>query len=569
MDNTNLPDLTFPAVHYGRFETPLDLRPLLYQGGASAKANLVSTQIAQGVLGAPLIQRLPLVEKLHEHIKGNLAAGGSRGSAQITIRRLREFFAWADNAQAPLALDSVTGTYIAWTDHLLHRQRVAGDVSEIHVYQVAVCVAKVLSDVLQLRYGILSMTRMRRPSQIRPILGVKADKQNIEHTFAFGHALLDITNALSVDSIKGKLPVTIHFRTGQVIEEWLKLKPFGSLKTLDEKVRPSTRRNTIAKRNAWEADTSLRTRHALVNLRIEAEMLIFIAQTGMNLEQAHTLKMNKFRYRSHLDGYQVYRVYKGRRHGEVAFDIFSEYREIFENYLAWRKAIFPEDDDGLLFPLVRAGRETRKPSFSMVMKYCEKLGIRFVPPRELRKTRINWFLRRSQDPAITAEMHAHTQETLIRHYEQPSLQVAMAEINRFHMRTDPAITPPGPGLCIAAVPQAVPNAPPEATVPDCISPAGCLFCLHHRDIDSADHMWSLASYRHLKSLELARYRPPTKNNNPHPAAATVVRITNKLKQFEQSSEVRRLWVREALMRVEEDNHHPNWEGFIRLIEEGI
>lgn len=99
-----------------------------------------------------------------------------------------------------------------------------------------------------------------------------------------------------------------------------------------------------------------------------------------------------------------------------------------------------------------------------------------------------------------------------------------------------------------------------------MSPAGCLFCDHQRDLDSEDHVWSLATYRHYKSLELARYMRLSKSGAPHPAAAAVERITAKLRRFEASSEVRKCWVREALARVDEGNYHPKWDGFIQLLE---
>lgn len=167
---------------------------------------------------------------------------------------------------------------------------------------------------------------------------------------------------------------------------------------------------------------------------------------------------------------------------------------------------------------------------------------------------------------MTAEMHSHTQETLIRNYEQPHLQVAMIEISRFHALTDPAIAPPGPGICIEAVPKAIPGAQPESPVPDCASPAGCLFCEHQRDIDCEDHVWSLSSYRHFKSLELASYRLPAKGSEPISAMATMDRVTAKLKYFKESSKVRALWVSEALARIEEGDYHPRWDGFIQLVE---
>lgn len=573
MHELDIPDLTFPMVQYGKQAIAWDLRPLLYLDGAGVNARKVCDQIANGTLGAPISNRLPLVEKLHEVIAGKLAEGRSRKTAESSIFSLRKFFSWSDGKGRSLTLESVESVYLDWVDHLLHRHKVVSDISESTVNRLAAQVARMLDEALDLRVGLLCKTRSRKPPSKRCVLGTQADKQNLEQTFAFGYALMDISDALSVDAIRGSLPVKIAFRTGQVIEEWSALRELNKVKAItDGYAWPYARKTVINARAAWEADTSIRTRYPLVNMRIMAEMLIFIAQTGMNLAQAHQLKICKFRYQSHIDGYKVFRVYKGRRQGEVAFEIFSEYKAIFERYLSWHEAMFPGNDEGLLFPLVsQSGGVTGRasdvaPNFQSLQKRFKRLGICFIPPSALRKTRINWLLRFSRDPAMTAEMHAHTQETLIRNYEQPHLQVAMVEISRFHARSDPAIAPPGPGVCIKAVPKAIMGTPPEAPIPDCASPAGCLFCEHQRDIDSEDHVWSLSSYRHFKSLELASYRLATKGSAPISAVATMDRVTAKLKYFKESSEVRTLWVCEALARIEEGDYHPRWDGFIQLME---
>ncbi len=94
-----------------------------------------------------------------------------------------------------------------------------------------------------------------------------------------------------------------------------------------------------------------------------------------------------------------------------------------------------------------------------------------------------------------------------------------------------------------------------------------MFCVNHRDIESEDHVWSLSSLRHLKSLELARYRPPASAkviNDQHPALLAIERLTAKLRFFEEHSEVHKLWVDEARERINEENYHPAWDGFIRL-----
>lgn len=52
----------------------------------------------------------------------------------------------------------------------------------------------------------------------------------------------------------------------------------------------------------------------------------------------------------------------------------------------------------------------------------------------------------------------------------------------------------------------------------------------------------------------------------HPALLVIERLAAKLRFFEESSEVRRLWVEESKARIREGNYHPAWDGFIRLAE---
>jgi len=292
----------------------------------------------------------------------------------------------------------------------------------------------------------------------------------------------------------------------------------------------------------------------------------------MNLAQACRLRRGKFRYQSDGEDVLVYRVYKGRRAGEADFRIFREYRSLFDRYVAWLDVLIPLEEDDRLFPYVYPGAI---PSNNSVSKFrsihprCERLGIKYFGPQSLRKTRINWLLRRSGDPALTAEMAQHSQETLIRVYRQPNHQIAAREITRFHQLTDPAIAPPGPGACIEMRrnPRSITRKPENAPTPDCVNPAGCLFCDFHRDIETMEYVWSLLSYCQLKIIELARFAPPSKNDTAHPAITSVIsRISAKLKFFEESSAIRSQWVSEARNRVLEGRYHEAWDGFIQCLE---
>ncbi len=569
--SSSMVDLTFPVLEYGTNETPWDLQPFLYRGGSAAKVKHVVRQIANGELGRLLPERIELVTRLHEQIADDLAGGGSRFSAQNKIGALRRFFAWSDTEEAHLSLETVADTFIRWTDHLLHRHRVERSVSEVTLYDLTRLTATMLDRALDREASLSKSTRVRKPRRKGKVHTTKADKQNLQSTFEFGYFLADICNALTSETTTGALPVRIPFRTGQVLEQWSGLP--NPNKAAARRTRPQCQaqiRASLAARAAWEQDRTLRTRYPLVNLRIESELLMFIAQTGMNLQQAHTLRVEQFHYTSHLDGYQV-RTFKRRREGEVLFEIYASYRDWFERYLTWRSEWFSSDPDELLFPLIRIGGRIGEeaPQFTNLARICSEMGMPIVRPRRLRGTRINWMLRESQNPQQVAELAQHTMETLIRVYTDPHPQLAMVEITRFHQLNDPSLTPPAPGRCVSITPEPVRGTPQNAPRPDCIHATGCLFCTQHRDIESADHVWSLDSLRHLKSLELARHRPPSSRNQPaaeHPALLVIGRLTAKLRFFEESSEVRKLWVDEARARITEGDYHPAWDGFIRLAE---
>ena len=572
MHEVNLPDLTFPDVALGIKVTPWDLQPLLYKGGAGALANKVAGLIAAGKLGPPLVERIELIEKIHEEIRAALTAGGSKETALASISTMRHFVKWADSAGHSLSLGTVTKIFVHWTDHLLHRIRVVKDLLQQSAYTTVRTVGGILDKVLERGSPIITTTRITKVLKKKRVRGVKADKQNLQESFVFGYLLLDIMDGLSVDALWGGLPVHIPLRTGKKLLEWSGLSSTEKLRCANPETAGQRYYAKLSAqlRSNYETDRTLRTRYPLANLRIEAELLFFISQTGMNLSQAHQLKLRHFSYSSTIDGYQV-RDYKHRRKGEVLFEIFADYKSVFERYLVWRRDVFPDDSEGLLFPLVRLGGRAadKAPSLSRIRKTCRKLGIQFIPPAHLRNTRINWILRRSGDVDMTAEQAQHSKQTLTRIYEEPNLQRTMTEVVRYWQSADPIIAPPAPGVCIGS-PMPVDRIPPGATQPDCIRPSGCIWCEHHRDVDSLDYVWSVSSFRHLKTLELAKYHPPQKDNWPtHPTLFAIERLSDKLRWFQLSNTVRNGWVEELLARVEEDDYHPAWCDFIQSIEGDI
>ncbi len=565
------PDLTFPMLAYGKDETPLDLRPLLYKGGAGTNAKLVSVRIDAGELGIPLENRIEVVQQMHEVFSDFLGRGGRPDTLRKNLERLRSFFRWADESCSSIDLKSVESSYLHWTDALIHRVRVGKGLSEATAYSYALSTGWVLDRVLQRKRPIIRMTRLKLPKRGQRAVSPKADKQNLEETFAFGHFLLDIADGLSVDAVWGPLPIRIPLRNGQVLEEWSALKRPETIKAPNPRY-PASQAKYLARmmaqsREKYEEDRSLRTRYPLINLRITAEMFMFMGQPGVNLAQAHQLRMDQWKFKPSTHGYEV-RTYKHRRWGPVAFEIYSEYKKVFKRYLEWRTAIFPNDPDGLLFPLIRHGRHIETaPGFTSLIRRCQRASVKYLPPSVLRNTNVNWMLRRTNDPDLTAEEKQHSKKTLINSYERPSLQRSMVQIKGYWAKHDPAQAAVGPGSCTGKAPDPIPDIPATATKPDCQTPAGCLFCAHQRDIDSLDHVWSLATYRLLKSFELASDRKlGSKQAQPkHPAELAIDRLTAKLAYIEDSNATRKSWVKEVLLRIEEGRYHPDWAG---MIEDG-
>jgi integrase len=564
-----IPDLTFPMVKYGRDETPWDLRVLLYKEGAKANPKIVFNQIAEGQLGRPLIERLELVKRIHLEITAQLVGGGAKPTAQTRVITLRTFVAWADEFDQAMSLESVEDTYRHWCDHLQNRVRLKA-IKNITAYHTALYVSSILDAVLNRSQPLITTTRLKRLKRSKRAVSVAADKQRLTDTFAFGQLCLDVIDSLPYEAIFGPLPVRIQARDGRAIELWSKRQDPSSLVSLQPEYKNKHHRDAVLKHHAaWDSDRTLRTRYPLVNLRILAELMLFIGQTGMNLSQAHNLLLTQCSYKSTIDGFEV-RDYKERRKGEVLFEIFSEYKDVFEEYLAWRKQAFGTSSDRL-FPFIRqnGALETTRIHFDRLRDdVCSRMGIAFVPPRMLRNTRVNWLLRESRDPEQTAEQAQHKRETLLSIYEQPSLQVAMREIIRFQLRTDPRLggtimACPAPGSCDGA-PEGLPELPPEAPKPDCMNPSGCLFCTHHRDVDSEDYVFSTASMRHLNTVILPRFRPLAKGKADSAGHLQMVIdvLTAKLKWFSDSNAKRKAWVDEALEKLAEGDYHVHWRYLI-------
>jgi len=560
---------TFPIAKYGKRQTPWNLLPLLYRGGTRENVRNVLEKIDAGLLGKPIESRISLVDGIHQHINHWMVSGRSQHTAKIKFNIIRSFFGWCETNNHEITVESIETSVIAWSSFQLQRER-SNIIQLTSSSGLVSTLCAIFDDVLGLKSKLHSKTSVHHPRSKRKKPGAgQSNKQSLEEAYQFGHVLYDITLGLSAETIRGTLPVKIPLRIGGELIEWSRLRPDSIVKRLNSPdVAPHHKRETEQTRAAYIADTSLRTRHPLVNLRLEAELLIFIAETGLPLAVAYALPCRKYTYKSIIGGYELHQIYKARAEREILGEIHSEYRSVFENYIKWRNEIFPDDEDGLLFPLRSGmGRATHEaPTFGALHKRCDKLSIPFIGARRLRNLKVNFLLRETQSPALTAEMAQHTVETLFRNYHEPNHQTAVIEISRFHALHDPSLTPPGPGVCVEFNPTSLFVESNSIPIADCLSPSGCLFCLQQRDIESEDHVWSLLTFSHLKTLELSRNSPLGKDPLLHPAHSTVLRIASKIELFERHTALGKIWIINSKEKVAEGDYHPKWAGFIRLAE---
>lgn len=498
--------------------------------------------------------------------------GLASATLKTKIGSVHSLFKWAERIKVEPTIETIKNIFTSWVDSL-YRRVTLKEIGERTVYSTVTTVVRPLAEVLETSTKALLMAAgVKKPRRAWRTLSAKADRQSLEDTFSFGHALLDITNSLSKESVFGPLPCTLQFRTGKTLEKWSGLRPPNELECLDPNLSYAARiRAAELRRAAYERDTSFKNRSSLLNLRIEAEMLIFIAQTGMNLAQVKSLRAGSFRYESYNDGYEIRRVYKNRRLGEVEFEIFSEYRPVFERYLQWRAEVLRlPKTSGLLFPFLDlngkpSSLQPIRVTATSVKNVMKSIDVPYVPPRTLRRTRINWLLRKSDDPSLTAELAQNTQKTVLEVYQDPHHQRAAPECTLFWQKQIKMRSSVAPGGCVGTGPRLKDDAPENAPRPDCIGPGGCIFCQWHRDIDSMDYAWSQLSYQYLKTLEVAGYAPGTLKGDS-PAELTIAEIAAKMTTMEASSKRRALWVKEARERIQEGEYHEDWDGWIRLKE---
>ncbi|CAE6796727.1 hypothetical protein R75461_04987 [Paraburkholderia nemoris] len=561
--------LDFPAMDYGPRQVPITMCALLFRGGARQDRRNVERVLQSGDLGPEIPQRIPLVIDIHRYLTAELVAGGSPHTLRDSVDKMRWFYTYADELGVDPDKANVRWLFNKWTRHL-QDQIVARRLKKATAFQRGTGVSRMLAAALDTdRNSITRGSHLQSDSSKKKSLGVETDKQNLQHTFEFGNDIIDIIQCLTATTCLGPLPVPISLRSGATIPLWCGLIPEEKVRALTapELCMPHDVKEAKAVRERRSNDNSVSFRRPIINFRIQAEFLLFISQTGMNAAPACALKIGDFRYESFQNGYRV-RKYKNRKRGGVEFEIFSEYRPLFERYLEFRSEFFPTNQTDLLFPLTGDGSQPNRHGFrpQSLKKFFRSVGRIFVNAKDLRQTRINWLLRQTDDPGIVAELGQHSEQTMFRSYIRPNHQRAIREWSEFFAAYDSHLESPAPGSCEERAPLRSDAFVSTSPQPDCKNPAGCLFCFHYRGINNFDYVWSLFSFRELKILELANYKKIAGTSVNNPVMMSVERVTDIVDELKQKGTLQHEWWSEAQSRMLERHHHPRWAGFISLSE---
>lgn len=552
----------FANVDYRPKQIELYLDVLLYRGASQIHSRAVRELLEQGHFGKPLQPRWSLVERIHQYLNGELVAGGSAATLRRSVGAIRDFYAYADALEVDLDDSNAVAVFRDYISNQYDSSK-----TDVTVFGTGTSLAKVLASALGVnRTAVVAGTRLRWRSDSPYALGNQADKASISDVLAFGRVLLDLINALSIEACTGDIPIRINIPSiGRELQHWLGMSPAEKLPTASDPAAYSASviRASAERREMRSKNTSLNVRHPIINLRLQAEYLLFISQTGMNPSQVRSLTMGDFRYETADGGYRV-RKYKSRRRGEVEFEIFSEYRAHFEKYLQFRSSVVGPERDALFVYLGQAGADWNGQLDPIYLKrFLSKNGLPFQTARTLRNARQNWLIRRTDNPALVAGMGQHTVDTLIRTYEKPSHHRSALEWSRFFDQFESTVISTAPGRCNGD-PSPRPSRSLSAAEPDCINPAGCVFCAQYRGSDTLDFVWSLLSYRALKATELALDRLNV-NHQPSAGMTTVIeKLTEIADAYRSRSktnadryEVAKAWIRQ-------ENFHPRWAGFITL-----
>lgn len=551
-------------LSYGSHSNEWDLSVFLYKGAVLENRRTILNSIKANKYGGVLRERIEFVSNLFEYFDYRITIGLSQRTIISELEKLFLFVRWCENENKYISKESIAECFIEWVNHgiLVVKENKQDEYSAYKKYAV---VANIIVSSQNLeKYpktkSLLLRTNLKQSPQKK-----ESNFIGESEVFAFGKLLKALVDQLTIEAIRGELSLLIKLPNKKNV--YLK----GNLMEVNldyEKMRSQDKELALERRRALAENESLLDKYRrsnLINLRIEAELMIFISQTNMNLSQALDLKLTNFRWMIKDDEYHAFTVYKNRRQGKATFKCYKEYKDIFLRYLEWVKDVgFCED--GSLFPFMARekliAKETKR-KLHVVRNFCKEIDFKYISSTPLRKFKANWLFENGDDTSNVFNLMSHQEGTFRKHYQIVKREKALKELSSFNSQNLKKLAI---GLCSnnCENPQSIERESNTAQ-PDCVNPEGCLFCVYHKDVISYDYCFKLISHIHLKRLEMVLN--PSLDN--HPAKFLIERINQKIDRLKSLSETQEKWIAKAQMEVQSGVYHSDWIDYILFLEEMV
>ncbi|MBT1451202.1 hypothetical protein KJ365_09955 [Glaciecola sp. XM2] len=307
-----------------RDRSMFNLTRFLYLGGSQFKSQYFRKKVEEGKLGEPLMLREPLLQKFKEEAESRLARGDSYVSVKNIVGAIRSLYQFIDTHNLIASEDTLQSNFLqwaAWLDRVSSSKR-NRKMSGNTAHGIASRLSGFIGSTFEIPYGerFIFKTRLTKTVHAKRATGRLAEKQNLEESFLFGRFIYALATGINRDTLCDSKPKVIV--------------PFKHLsRTID----------LTFEKNFVSSNLSKCKKYRIINCRIDAELLLFVSQTGMMPGEALKLRRTTYKYKPLGDEYEV-REYKNRKSGEVFFFIHKEYRKHFQNYVEFITEFMPEGD---------------------------------------------------------------------------------------------------------------------------------------------------------------------------------------------------------------------------------
>lgn len=560
-----------PNPEWRSLPASLDLSKLLFKDVPRDKKTIPSVirDLHLGKYGNIDKSRVDWVLHLKKVTQCKISRGDAITTLNTFLKCCKQFHSWLQDTYKSFAVHQQHSNYIAYSHHLAVRVK-NREISDTFRYDALNRIACFIDTCVDASGLSDKASNVHLDLGLKPAKGSgrKYDQQVLSETKIFAQALLDIYCSLSDEAIYGQLPVRIVIAKDEDDQKILQYNPspaypFKELKKAGIFNRKRIESLADRRLHSPSRDLSHDKRWALINIKRNAFLMMFIIASGANFKQLLSLTNSDIKTVPAGADQTIYK-FKNRAKHDVKITIYNAFKSIMRDYKSWRDKVFVDElESPWLFPSLNADcsiSEVPSTNLSTLRNLILESNIVWQPPRIIRRTSVNWMYRHLNDASLASDIAGHDLETFYSSYHVPNHQRAISEAQSFWANFDPSNLSVVGGHCNGE-PIPVTNLDPALAKPNCTLPSACLFCESHRDIDSSDYVWSLVSFRFLKLLEAGNSSLAKDSNSYEPVDLIINRVTEKLEAFKAK---RLKWVEEAISRVEDNDYHPNWVHLIDM-----